>query len=334
MGGKSSGAPAPDPALIAAQIKSMGIQDDAIQRIMANSESLMPLQREQMEFGLQTSRAAYDQSQQDREWMLGRRGMLTDTQDQLLKDAKDFNTEDRREQLAGQAIGDVNQAFGAAEQAQSRNLTRMGVNPNDGKFAAMSNQMTTAKALGQAQAANVTREAARKEGYALTDRASNALAGYPAMGMQATGAGAGYGGLGLSTANTALAGMNSGFGTGAQVAGQMGSNATNMWNAQANYKNSQDQIAASSDPFNTMLGAAAGVGTAWALKASDRRLKTDIQSVGLLANGLTVYRYRYKSGGPTHIGVMADEVAAIAPEAYVKGGAGDGFDAVDYSKLP
>lgn len=66
---------------------------------------------------------------------------------------------------------------------------------------------------------------------------------------------------------------------------------------------------------------------------SDRRLKTDIEPVGRMDNGLTVYRYRYKAGGPMHIGVMADEVEKIRPEAYVKGGAGGGFDAVNYSKL-
>ena len=68
-------------------------------------------------------------------------------------------------------------------------------------------------------------------------------------------------------------------------------------------------------------------------KASDRRLKTDIQTIGVLSDGLKVYSYRYKSGGPVHIGVMADEVAVLRPQAYIKGGAGDGFDAVDYSKL-
>ena len=68
-------------------------------------------------------------------------------------------------------------------------------------------------------------------------------------------------------------------------------------------------------------------------KASDRRLKTNIQAVGVLDDGLKVYSYRYKSGGPVHIGVMADEVAVLRPQAYIKGGAGDGFDAVDYSKL-
>jgi hypothetical protein len=66
---------------------------------------------------------------------------------------------------------------------------------------------------------------------------------------------------------------------------------------------------------------------------SDRRLKTNIKAVGKMDNGLTVYSYNYKSGGPSVIGVMADEVAMIKPNAYVKGGAGNGYDAVDYSKL-
>lgn len=66
---------------------------------------------------------------------------------------------------------------------------------------------------------------------------------------------------------------------------------------------------------------------------SDRRLKTGIEPVGRMDNGLTVYRYRYKAGGPVHIGVMADEVEKIRPDAYIKGGAGGGFDAVNYSKL-
>lgn len=48
---------------------------------------------------------------------------------------------------------------------------------------------------------------------------------------------------------------------------------------------------------------------------SDRRLKEDIKPVGKLDNGLTVYSYRYKAGGPVHIGLMADEVEQIAPDA-------------------
>lgn len=60
---------------------------------------------------------------------------------------------------------------------------------------------------------------------------------------------------------------------------------------------------------------------------SDRRLKEDIKAVGRLDNGLTVYSYRYKAGGPVHIGLMADEVEAVAPDAV---GSVGGYKTVRY----
>lgn len=50
---------------------------------------------------------------------------------------------------------------------------------------------------------------------------------------------------------------------------------------------------------------------------SDRRLKTDIRRVGVLDNGLPVYAYRFKTGGPMQIGLMADEVEMVQPRAVV-----------------
>ena len=332
-GGKGgSSAPPPDPRLVAAQINSMGVQDRMINQLMANADRMMPLQEQELRFGLETGRTAYNQSQEDRTWMLDRRGSLSGLQDTMVSDANEFNLAQRTDQMLGEANADVSSAFSNARDQQSRGLSRMGVNPSSGKALAMGNQTAIAQAAAQAGAAGKVRQAAKAEGFALTDRASNALAGYPAMGMAATGAGAGYGASGLSMANAGLAGMNSGYGAAGGMAGQMGSNATGMFNAQANYKNSQDQIAASNDPWNSILGAATGVGMSYALK-SDRRLKTDIMRIGKLDNGLRVYSYRYKSGGPFMIGVMADEVEVAVPEAYIKGGAGNGFDAVDYSKL-
>lgn len=63
---------------------------------------------------------------------------------------------------------------------------------------------------------------------------------------------------------------------------------------------------------------------------SDRRAKTDIVKVGKLDNGLNVYSYRYKFGGPHMIGVMADEVKKVKPEAVFDAG---GLDAVRYDML-
>lgn len=333
-GGKGgSSAPPPDPRLVEAQIRSLGIQDSAIQQTLGLAERFAPMQEEQLRFGLASARTAFDQSQEDREFALSRRALLSGLQDRQASDAAAFNTEDRREQLAGEAVGDVRSAFGQARDSQMRGLQRAGVNPNDGRFAAMSTQFSAQEALAQATAANKVRAAARQEGYALTDRAANTLAGYPSMGAALTGAAAGFGAAGLGLANAGFAGQNAGFASAGAGATAMGSNATGMFNAQANYKNSQDQIAAANDPFSTILGAAAGVGTSYALRASDRRLKVDVKRVGTLDNGLPVYTYRYGAGGAYHMGVMADEVERLQPQAYVKGGAGGGYDAVDYSKL-
>nr|HRL98918.1 hypothetical protein [Acidovorax sp.] len=125
MGSKSSNAPAPDPRLVEAQIRSMGIQDDVIKRVMQQSEEIQPLQKEQLQFGLDSARTAYDQSQQDRTWMLDRRGSLTTMQDTLTQDARSFNTEDKANELAGRAMADVNQGFANAEGQQARSLARM-----------------------------------------------------------------------------------------------------------------------------------------------------------------------------------------------------------------
>jgi hypothetical protein len=77
-----------------------------------------------------------------------------------------------------------------------------------------------------------------------------------------------------------------------------------------------------------LFGLAGTIGKAALPMISDRSAKTDIDPVGKLRNGLTVYRYRYKDGGPFMIGLMADEVSEIHPEAVER--LPNGFDAVHY----
>lgn len=331
MGSKSSRAPAPDPRLVEAQIRSMGIQDDVIKRVMQQSEEILPLQKEQLQFGLDTARTAYDQSQQDRTWMLDRRGLLSSMQDTLSQDARSFNTEDKANELAGKAMADVNQGFANAEGQQSRALARMGVNPSSGKALAMGNQTAIAKATALAAAGSGARDRARMEGYALTDRATNALAGYPAMGMQATQSGAGFGASGTTIANQGLAGMNSGYGAAGTMAGQMGQNATSMFGAQANYKNGADNAAANANPMGALLGAGAQLGAAYI--KSDPRLKQNIELVGRdERTGLNLYEFAYKDMPHERWrGVMADEVLQVMPSAVHANE--EGFMSVDYGAL-
>jgi hypothetical protein len=63
---------------------------------------------------------------------------------------------------------------------------------------------------------------------------------------------------------------------------------------------------------------------------SDRRLKKNIKKIGEYTNGLGLYIYDYVWGQPS-VGVMADEVEAIMPEAVIM--TASGFKAVNYDML-
>jgi len=64
---------------------------------------------------------------------------------------------------------------------------------------------------------------------------------------------------------------------------------------------------------------------------SDIRLKRDISQVGRLANGLKLYRFHYVWSDTEYVGVMAQEVRLLMPDAVVNGT--DGFLRVDYARL-
>jgi hypothetical protein len=75
------------------------------------------------------------------------------------------------------------------------------------------------------------------------------------------------------------------------------------------------------------IGAAGEIGAA---KASDLRLKTDIKKVGVTESGLPVYTYKYKGSNVTEMGVMAQDVEEVFPEAVVEI---NGFKAVHYNLI-
>jgi hypothetical protein len=64
---------------------------------------------------------------------------------------------------------------------------------------------------------------------------------------------------------------------------------------------------------------------------SDIRLKHDIALLGHLDNGLGFYRFSYNGSDQAYVGVMAQEVEAIRPDAVVRGE--DGYLRVLYDQL-
>ncbi|MEF9946788.1 MAG: hypothetical protein RR800_00345 [Comamonas sp.] len=231
--GGDGGTPPPDPQLIDAQVRNLGIQGEMIQQIIANAKEMAPLQTEQTQFALDASKTAWQQSQQDRDYALERRGQLTNLQNQLVSDAEAFNTDAKAEELAGKASADVSQAFESARRTQSAEMSRMGVNPADGKFGASSDMMAAGEALATASGKNNARTQAREEGRRLTQVAAGVMAGYPGMGQQTTAATAQFGAASQAIANNGLAGLNGGLAQAGQMANQGASTAGNIWGQQA-----------------------------------------------------------------------------------------------------
>ncbi|MFZ0149964.1 MAG: tail fiber domain-containing protein, partial [Xanthobacteraceae bacterium] len=66
-------------------------------------------------------------------------------------------------------------------------------------------------------------------------------------------------------------------------------------------------------------------------RRSDIRLKHDVVLIGYLNNGLGLYRFSYNGSNTPYVGVIAQEVAQVAPEAVTRGR--DGYLRVYYDKL-
>lgn len=253
--GKSSKAPKPDPRLVEAQIKSMGVQDDATQEILriareqsAQAAELMPMQKEAMQFALDANRTAYDQSQQDRQYALGQRAKLDSLTGGMVDEAKAYDLGAEEAKRSGAAAAGVGKAYGDAIAANDRQLAAMGVMPGSGRQLAIREAAAPDLALRTVGSANTARLEARNEGRMLQDRAASALAGSPGAVQYGTTTGAQLASGGVNTANAGAGGIYSGYGaqTGQQqaaggLAGSTGANATGMWNAQANYKLQSDQ---------------------------------------------------------------------------------------------
>jgi hypothetical protein len=74
-------------------------------------------------------------------------------------------------------------------------------------------------------------------------------------------------------------------------------------------------------------GGGGGGGGGW----SDRRLKRDIVRLGVSPSGLPIYAFQYVWGGPRYIGVMAQDLLKLRPDAVIPDESG--YFRVDYSRI-
>lgn len=273
-GGGKGDAPAPDPRMGEAAIRQL----DMAQAQYNDYRNIdMPWMRSIADEALGISRRNAERSGALSDYQLeqmkfndGRyRNVAIPFEDALLEDVKRFDSEGYKGQQVASAMADVQSGFSGAAEQQRRGLARMGVNPNSGKSLAMGNSMGFEQAKAMANAANKTRMAADQVGLSTK--------------MQMYGGMRGLAGLGATSAGLAVSGIGAGNQSGSGMTGAAGSYlgannaAAGVYNSGmsagisglGNYTQlgqSAAQINNASDPMGTILGAAAGVGTAYGLK--------------------------------------------------------------------
>lgn len=317
--------PQPDPAIGRAQERMSALAERQQEYYETN---FAPKMLDQMNQQTQIARDQAQQSKEMQDYQLGLTkkyderywGTQVPLEDELIRQAKSYNQDSEREAMAGQAGADVEQASAIGQQNLQRGLAMRGINGGSAaSISAMADMQSNAD-LAKAGAMNKTREAARQIGWTKLGEAAALGRGLPSFGASSAGlsmnAGAGAlaaGQAGLGAVGTAAGISNNAANTSIGAHQAVGNMALGKYNADLSAYNTAAQA-------NAGKWAAAGQlvgmgGSAAIMKFSDRRLKTDVVQVGRLENGLPVYCYRYVTGGPTELGVMADEVLKVKPEA-------------------
>lgn len=146
-------------------------------------------------------------------------------EDQMIEESKKTGAEFGQE-IANRSSADVSQGFGKAQAINTRNLTRMGVNPNSGKFADQNKAFSTSRALADAGG----RTSAFVQGNDMAfNRKSSALNYRRGLAMPQTTTPNGN-----ATLSSAMQGLSAGTQNTAALAG-VAANAANQNNQTAGY---------------------------------------------------------------------------------------------------
>lgn len=186
----------------------------------------------------------------------------------LKADADLYNTAGYQEQMAGQAVGDIAAAEEVARQTQINRDRSYGIDPTSGRSGIGFNANNVQAALAKATAATQTREAAKQLGLQKQANVYSMAAGLPLQSLQQSGQAIAAGTAGTAATESGMnatlktsGATNASAGTAMQGWGNVGSLGVGKYNADISRYNAE----ASSNPWNMVLGAAAGVGTKYAL---------------------------------------------------------------------
>ena len=272
-GGKGGSAPTPDPNIGKAQMKMADLSEEMLNEWKAK---VWPAMQEQ---------ANKQESRSDEQWAVAKESQAKNDkiadaywqrmnekfypmQDKAIEDANKFNTESEFQRQAGLAMGDVNTQMEQARKNNAMQMAAYGVNPTSGAFAGMNNQNNVQQAALGAAAATRARTAAEQLGWAKRMDAIGLGTGLPGNQASSTG-------IALTAGNQALAagqlpmsnynmmGQSLGGAYGGSMSGwnNVGQLGVQKYGIDVQRYNAQQ----ANDPMGSILGAAAGIGTKFAL---------------------------------------------------------------------
>ena len=286
FGNKGGKAPDPNPGMLASAEAAREIANtqaktaaETLDFYKRQYEEMKPLLTEvaNTDMAIQKANAARAE-----EYAAYERETFRPLEKQIVKDAEEYSTEGKREALATQAAADVNTAFANTRAQEGRALSRMGVNPNSGRFAALNSALSLGEAATAAGAMNKTRTDAEQLGFAR--RMDAAGLGRGLAGNASTAYGVSIG-AGDAARGTAIAGGN--FMGGGYGAAQQGySSAANSYGTAGNiygsefqgrmqgYQAQQAAQGALYQGIGSMVGTIGGVGLGkWMGKADGGSIK-------------------------------------------------------------
>lgn len=216
-GGKGGGAPDPNPGMLASAEAAKAVAASN-ERIAAESLAFYRQQYAEMKplfEEISRSEMATMKANQERadEYSAYEKGTYRPLEQSIVKDAMEYSTEGKREELARSAASDISQGFSNARDQQNRSLARLGVNPNSNRFAALNNQLTMDQAATQAGAMTKARTEAEGLGFARRMDAASLGRNLASNASTAYGVSINAGNSAGQNMNASLNGMNQGYQT-------------------------------------------------------------------------------------------------------------------------
>ena len=275
--GKGGGsAPSPDPNIGVAAMKNAEVGEQWLG--FAKEQFEVGNERQQELDALTKSIVDQQMATQDetnawaREDRARTKSVFQPLQDEFIKEAKDYASEARQAEAAAEAGADVRKAFDTQGQINTRNMARMGINPNSGRFQEQTRLNDVAAATASAGAQNTARRQIRDKGLVLKADAINMGAGLPSSTAAAYGIGLNAGNS--ASGNTVSAEQNwrsnvgimgQGFGGAMQGYNNQGNILSNLYGNQVQAWQAQQQAnATSAAGIGQILGT--GIGSYAALR--------------------------------------------------------------------